>query len=56
MKSFAEFNHDDDVQVPHESNSVKRHKVKEQLSRINSTDWEDFEEEFERFEKFKSRK
>lgn len=57
MKTFAEFNVDEQEEViPVESNATKRHKVKEQLSRIDPQNWEEFDDDFERFEKFKARK
>jgi len=60
MHTFIEFSNEDaDQPDTTERVVIKRHKVKEQLNRIDTRNWEDFEDEdddFGRFEKFKSRK
>lgn len=56
MKTFTEFSGDEIEVDQTEKSSANRHKVKEQLNRIDPNNWDEYDDKFERFEKFKSRK
>ncbi len=59
MKAFDEFREESESKPGKKPKAAdQRHKIKEQLGKFDSDNWEnlDYDTDLERFEKFKSRK